>query len=212
MDVPGGPTDTRTVLDDVDRLRRRVRRERRPDARWAALVAAVAAVGAVAFVASDQIRSQSCEVTGTGMTVCATGGRGSQAGWVWLAATVLAVAAHWAVRYRRGTWRPTTGVWVAIVFTVLFVLPAPMPLLAVLPAVVYPVAAAAALGSVALRRRDPFVATAAAVVAVSALWIDLTVDAPALLHRNLGLALASVAVALLSLGAARTWQRQDRPA
>ncbi len=199
------------MLEDVNQLRDRVRRERRQHPLSAALIGAVAAVGAVTFFFTQQIETRSCEETEFVMS-CVGGIRGFDEGWVWLVAGLVAIAVPFVRRYRHGTWRPSTGAWIAMAIVALVIVPSVLPLMSVLAPIVYPVLAAVAIVGVAVRRRDVLASVTGVVLAATTLYVDLRVDPASLLEHNLGLTLFSVAVSLLAFGLAALWAREDRRA
>lgn len=196
------------LLGDVEELRRRARRERRQHALWAMLSGVVSLVGAATFLLTDQLETRSCEQIESG-THCVEGTLGFDAGWVWVVATLGAVAVPFVRRYRRGSWRPSTGVWVALAIGALVVFPGVIPLLSVISPIAYPVAAAVAVSAIAARRRAVLETATAVVLAVMMLYVHFRIDPAWMLERNLGLTLFSLAVAVLAFLLAAVWHRQD---
>jgi hypothetical protein len=209
--VEGTNADTsyaHRILDDVGHLRTRARRERRQHALWVALIGAVALLGAVGFAVTDQIETRSCQDIGGGGLACTVATRGFDFGWLWLLGAAAVVAVPYVRRYRRGTWRPSSGVWIAMAIVVFLILPVVVPLSSAVPAYVYPVLAAAAVAAVAVQRRDAAATVAAVLLAGAMLYVELGVDSARLLERNLGLALSALSVALLAFGLAVWWDRR----
>lgn len=201
-------TAAAALLDDVETLRARVHRDRYPYGLWAGLIAAVAATGAIGFLLNDQIITRSCQVTGTGGSFCTEGGAGFNGWWVWVLAAAAAMTASIARRYRRGMWRPT---WRTLAVAVL-ALYAVAPLVQqsrFVPAVVYPAAAAVALGAVAARRRDILVVVVAGLAVAVSVVLWWRIDADWFLNRNAGLALVSLGVAAVAAAVAGLWRRRD---
>lgn len=191
----------------VDELGR-ARGQRRQDPLRAGLVAAVSAVGAVTFWSADQIETWSCE-TSRGAVQCAGTMQTFTLGWVWVAAALIAGGVPFWMRYRRGTWRPSAGLVVALAVVVVVVLSTLLPLVSILHPVVYPTATAAAIATLAARRRDGTVLALSILAAAGLLYIEFRVDAAALLEHNLGLAGSALAIAAVAALAAATWRVRD---
>jgi hypothetical protein len=205
------PYQAHEMLDDVNRLRARVRRHRRQHPLWGTLTGAVAAIGSATFYFTDQIETSSCEEMDWG-TVCSGSLRSFNGGWIWLLAATVAVALPFLRRYRRGTWQPSTAAWIGIGIIALIVLPVLVPLVSVLDPIVYPLGAAFAVVALAIRRRDAAITAAAVLLVGAMLHANLRVRLPWLHESNLGLALSSLAVAVLAFGAAALWAQQERRA
>lgn len=202
-------TAAAALLDDVDELRARIHRDRYPYPLWASLIAGVAVAGALGFLLNDPLVSRSCQPAANGLGgFCVESSGVFNGWWAWVIAAAAAVAVSTARRYRRGMWRPTWRTAVVAVLALYVVVPL-LQLAGSVPAIAYPLAAALALGVVAGRRRDTLMAGAAAVATLMSVLVWWRVDADWFLHRNVGLALISFAVAALSAVAMVVWRDQD---